>query len=62
MDAQQYLTEHDVSKILKRALPTLRNDRHRGKGVPYIKCGRSVRYSITDVIDFMESRKVHTEN
>ncbi len=62
MDVQPYLTEEDVSRILKRALPTLRNDRHLGKGVPYTKIGRSVRYSITDVIDFMESRKVQTEN
>jgi hypothetical protein len=58
----RYLTEKDVKKITQRALPTLRNDRHRGKGIPYMKIGRSVRYNIQDVIDFMESRKVLTEN
>lgn len=62
MQEIQYLTEKDVSKITKRALPTLRNDRHNGLGIPYVKIGRSVRYLFTDVIHFMESRKVQTEN
>lgn len=58
----RYLTEKDVKKITQRALPTLRNDRHRGKGIPYMKIGRSVRYNLQDVIEFMESRKIQTEN
>jgi len=58
----RYLNEKDVKKITQRALPTLRNDRHRGRGIPYMKVGRSVRYNIQDVIDFMESRKIQTEN
>ena len=57
----QYLDENQVSEITKRALPTLRNDRHLGKGIPYIKVGRSVRYSLSDVIEFMESRKIRTD-
>ncbi len=39
-------------------MPTLRNDRHNRRGIPYYKVGRSVRYSLTDVIGFMESRKI----
>jgi len=58
----RYLTEKDVQKITQRALSTLRNDRHRSRGIPYMKIGRSVRYNIQDVIDFMESRKIQTEN
>jgi hypothetical protein len=61
MDVQPYLTEQDVSRIIKRALPTLRNDRHLGKGVPYIRCGRSIRYNLDDVIKYMEARKISTE-
>ena len=38
----------------------LRNERFIGKGIPYIKVGRSVRYNLDDVIDFMESRKIET--
>ncbi len=58
----QYVTEKDVTRITKRAVQTLRNDRHEGRGIPYVKLGRSVRYSLSDVIDFMESRKIQTRN
>ena len=56
----RYITEHEVSTITGRALSTLRNDRSRGKGIPYVKCGRSVRYSYEDVVEYMESRKIIT--
>lgn len=58
----QYLTEREVSKITRKALPTLRNDRHKNQGIPYVKCGRSVRYNLGDVIEYMEGRKVSTQN
>ena len=54
----RYLTEIDVADITKMSLSTLRNDRFLRRGIPYIKIGRSVRYSLADVIDFMESRKI----
>jgi len=58
----QYLTEKQVSEITGRALQTLRNERFLGKGIPYVKVGRSVRYSLEDVVEFMESRKIGTED
>jgi len=58
----RYLTEKEVQRITQRALPTLRNDRHKGKGIKYIKIGRSVRYSLSDVVDYMEKHKIQTEN
>jgi hypothetical protein len=58
---QRYVDEKVVARIIGRALQTLRNDRHLGRGLPYIKIGRSVRYSLEDVIRFMESRKIATE-
>ena len=61
MKVPQYLTENDVSKITGVALSTLRNNRSRGHGIPYIKIGRSVRYDVQDVIEFMESHKILTE-
>ena len=57
----KYLNESQVSKITERALSTLRNERSKGQGIPYIKVGRSVRYSLKDVIQFMESRKIMTQ-
>ncbi len=60
MQDHRYVDEKQVSHITGRALPTLRNDRHRGRGIPYVKIGRSVRYSFDDVISFMEARKIKT--
>jgi hypothetical protein len=56
----QYLTEGEVSRITRRALQTLRNDRHRRQGIPYVKVGRSVRYKLADVLEFMDSRRIET--
>lgn len=58
---QQYVDEKTVSRITGLALPTLRNYRHKRKGPPYVKLGRAVRYSLDDVREFMESRKIQTE-
>ena len=56
----RYLTEVQVAEITGRALSTLRNERFSRCGIPYIKIGRSVRYSLQDVINFMEARKIET--
>ena len=56
----QYLNERQVSKMIGRAVQTLRNDRHRGQGIAYIKMGRAVRYKLADVLAFMESRRIDT--
>ena len=57
---EQYLNEREVTKLTGRALSTLRNDRAAGRGFPYVKWGRFVRYRKKDVINFMEARKVQT--
>ena len=56
-----YINENQVSEITGRALSTLRNERSKGLGIPYIKLGRSVRYDLQDVIEFMEAHKIRTE-
>lgn len=57
---KRYLTEFDVSEITGRSLSALRKDRHYGRGIPYIKLGRQVRYSFDDVDRFMESCRIQT--
>ncbi|MFC1607948.1 helix-turn-helix transcriptional regulator [Candidatus Latescibacterota bacterium] len=57
---EKYITEKEVAEITGRALSTLRNERFLGKGIQYIKIGKSVRYKYEDVIEFMESRKIET--
>ena len=58
---EKYLTEKQVSELTGMALSTLRNDRSRKTGIPYSKLGRSVRYKLQDVLDFVESRKIRTQ-
>ena len=57
---KEYITEKEVAEITGRALSTLRNERFLGKGIPYIKIGKSVRYKYDEVINFMESRRIET--
>ena len=59
-EVDEYIDEREVKRIAKRALPTLRNDRFNKRGIPYVKLGRSVRYRLADVLEFMESRKINT--
>ena len=58
---QRYLNEVQVAEMTGRALSTLRNERFARCGIPYIKIGRSVRYGLEDVVQFMESRKNMTD-
>jgi len=53
-----YLTEREVAEITARSVYTLRAERFKGKGIPYVKIGRSVRYLFDDVLAFMEAHKV----
>ena len=58
MNEDRFLTEREVFDLTGRALSSLRNDRHFGRGFPYIKLGRSVRYSIADVVGYMQDRRI----
>lgn len=54
----RWLDEKEVSCLTRLSLSTLRAHRFYGKGIPYSKVGRSVRYSWVDIVSFMESRRV----
>ena len=36
---QRYIDEKEVARITGRGLQTLRNDRHRGRGLPWLASG-----------------------
>lgn len=55
------LTSKEVSDLLKRAEQSLANDRCKRRGLPYVKVGRSVRYKLTDVLAYAESRRIDPE-
>ena len=53
------LTEKKTAKMLDMSPQTLRNDRFAGKGLPYVKIGRAVRYKRSDVERMIEQCTVH---
>jgi hypothetical protein len=61
MIEKKYINEKLVSEITGLALATLRNDRSTKRRIPYIKVGSAVRYSLEDVVEFMESHKIQQQ-
>ncbi len=57
-DKIKYLTEKEAAQLTGMALSTLRNHRSKRRGLPYIKMGKSVRYSFQDIIEYFEGHKV----
>lgn len=55
----RYLMPKEVEKLTGFKLQSLANARHKGRGLPYYKVGRSVRYKLSDVISFMEHHRVN---
>lgn len=53
-----YLNENEVAVLTGLAVTTLRNQRHRRQGFPYLKYGKSVRYRTDDVVAAMEKRRI----
>jgi phage terminase Nu1 subunit (DNA packaging protein) len=58
MEDKKFINEGQVAGITGLSVQTLRNWRFQGKGIPYVKAGRSVRYQYQDVIEYMEERIV----
>jgi hypothetical protein len=52
--------ERWVSQITGICLPTLRNARSVGKGIPFYRFGRTIKYREADVIEWAEARRVET--
>lgn len=50
--------EYEASKMIGRAVQSLRNDRHLGRGIPYLKLGRSVRYLLADIHAHLQSNRI----
>ena len=57
---EEMLKETEVAEKLKISEQSLRNDRHLGRGLPYVKIngGRSVRYSASDVNKSLRQHRI----
>jgi hypothetical protein len=49
------LDEHDLARITKRSLASIRRDRLLKKNCPFVKIGTSVRYLRSDVEGWLRS-------
>jgi len=57
---KKYINEKKVSAMTGRSLSALRQDRFNGKGFPYFKLGKSVRYDEEVIIAIIEKTGVET--
>ena len=57
----EVVKERQAAQLLGRAVQTLRNDRHLRQGPPYIKLGRSIRYRVCDLMDYLDKHRVEPE-
>lgn len=56
----KYLTDKEVADLTGLGVQTLRNWRFEGRGIPYCKIGRAVRYEADEVAAYMAARRVTT--
>jgi predicted DNA-binding transcriptional regulator AlpA len=57
-DVEKFINEKQVAEMTRLSVATLRNDRWLGRGIPYVKLGRSVRYSLEAVLNYMQAHTV----
>lgn len=57
-----FISDREVSRITGIGRQTLENWRCQQRGPRYVKTSRLVRYSLSDVLDFMQVRKIGTED
>lgn len=55
------LTEKQAAQVLGLSTRTLQLRRQQGKQPPYFKIGRSVRYHLQDLKDFLAQHRVNNE-
>lgn len=51
------LNENEAAALLNCSIHKLQKDRRTGSDLPFLKVGRSVRYDLSDVEAYIESRK-----
>lgn len=57
---QVWVGELQVAKITGMSLAWLRKKRITGGGISFSKMGRSIKYNLSDVQDYLDQRKVNS--
>jgi hypothetical protein len=58
----RYVNDIEAAKILSVSPQSLRNWRHLRRGPAYSKRGRMVRYSLKELISYMDEGRIIPEN
>ncbi|MBA7496832.1 hypothetical protein ES702_07441 [subsurface metagenome] len=61
MNEKRYMKEKEVAKLLGCHVQTLRGNRSRRRGIPFIRHGRSVLYDYDVIVKYMKASTVKTE-
>ena len=56
--SEQFICAKEVGAIIGLTTATLRKDRYLGRGIPYIRAGRTIRYSLKAVLAYMQAHAV----
>lgn len=60
--AVKLIDEKQLAEITDRSVRTVQADRQRGIGIPYIRLGRSIRYDLEVVKQYLGDHTIATEN
>jgi hypothetical protein len=55
----KYVSEQELSAMIGRSRSSLQKDRFYRRGIPYVKNGKNVRYSVRDAQDYMAARRIN---
>jgi hypothetical protein len=61
MESRTIVNEHEAAAYVGLAVQSLRNKRFKGEQPPYFKIGRSVRYRIEDLEEFLMKHRIDPE-
>lgn len=54
---RRWVSEKDVAELMGLKARTLRRDREMKRGLPFCRLGRTVRYDLRDIEEYMAAHK-----
>lgn len=57
--SKEFLSEVEIAELLNLSIAKLRRDRWLGNGLPFIRIGRTVRYSREQITKYFELNTVN---
>jgi predicted DNA-binding transcriptional regulator AlpA len=60
--SDRWLSERETARLIGMSRAWLQRERVAGKGIPYAKLNRAVRYRLSDIVGWMEGRKCRAQH